>query len=346
MFLIYFVSVFSGRAMDAGYFRQTIALGLLLQLIGVFTTSLSTQYWQLFLAQGICQGLGDGLLYCPIIALMATYFSKKRALAVSLQASGAATGGMIFPAIAQSLLDKIGFGWTVRVMGFVMLFNAIMVLLLLKERSDLPPRKKQPLFDLAAFRELPYLLYTIGAFLTLWGVYFAYYYVRTYARENLGVSSETSFDMLILLGGMGVPGRVIPAILADRYLGSLNCFIPTITCSAILLYCWIAIDSVSGMWVFVAIFGYFGAGVQSLLPASLSSLTEDLSKMGVRTGMVFTIVGFASLSGPPIAGQLIVQRDGNYLGAQLFGGTTMIGGALFMLAARTARHGWVFKKRM
>lgn len=346
MFLIYFVSVFSGRAMDAGYFRQTVALGLLLQLIGVFTTSLSTQYWQLFLAQGVCQGLGDGMLYCPIIALMATYFSKKRAIAVSLQASGAATGGMIFPAIAQCLLDRIGFGWTVRVMGFVMLFNAIMVMLLLRERSDLPPRKKQPLVDLDAFKELPYTLYTIGAFLTLWGVYFAYYYVRTYARENLGVSSETSFDMLIVLGGMGIPGRVIPAILADRYTGSLNCLIPTVLCSAILLYCWIAIDNVPAMWAFVAIFGYFGAGVQSLLPASLSSLTEDLSKMGVRTGMVFTIVGFASLSGPPIAGQLIDLRNGNYLGAQLFGGTTMVLGALFMVAARVARHGWVLMKRM
>ncbi|KAH8880777.1 MFS general substrate transporter [Thozetella sp. PMI_491] len=345
-FLIFFVGTFSGRAMDGGYFQQTIALGLLLQVVGVFMTSLATQYWQLFLAQGICNGLGDGLLFCPIIALMATYFTKKRAVAISLQASGAATGGMVFPAIAQSLLDRIGFAWTVRVMGFVMLFNSVVVMALVRERTDLVRRKQQPLVDWAAFKELPYTLYSVGTFLTLWGVYFAYYYVRTYAKDILHVSSYTSFSFLLLLNGIGVPGRVIPAILADRYIGPVNCFIPTVLSAGILLYAWIAIDSIEGMWAFVAVFGYFGAGVQSLFPASLSSLTEDMSKIGVRIGMVFTVVSVASLSGPPIAGQLIQARGGNYLGAQIFGGTTMVLGTAFLVGARIARHGWVFRKRM
>lgn len=349
VFLVYFIGTFSGRSMDAGFLRPTIALGLSLQIVGVFTTSVSTQYWQLFLAQGVCQGLGNGLLFCPIIALITTYFSKKRAVAISLQASGAATGGMIFPAIAQSLLDRIGFGWTVRVMGFVMLFNSAVIILLIRERGDLPLRKDWkdvPLLDLAAFKELPYTLFTIGTFLTLWGVYFAYYYVRPYATTVLGVSSYTSFSLLLLLNGVGIIGRVVPAIISDRYLGPINTFIPTIVFSGLLLYCWVAVDSIDGMWVFVTIFGYFGAGVQSLFPASLSSLTDDMSKVGVRIGMVFSIVSLACVSGPPIAGQLINNRGGNYLAAQLFGGTVMVVGAGFLVAARTARHGWVLLKRM
>jgi hypothetical protein len=71
--LIYFVGTFSGRALDAGYFRIVVGVGFALQVLGVFATSGAIAYWQLFLAQGICKGLGDGLVFCPTVALVATY---------------------------------------------------------------------------------------------------------------------------------------------------------------------------------------------------------------------------------------------------------------------------------
>lgn len=178
-FFVYFVGMFSGRATDAGYYRIILVAGLFLQLLGVFMTSLSTTYWQLFLAQGLCQGLGDGLLFCPTVALVSTYFAKKRVFALSLMASGAATGGLVFPAIAQSLLYKIGFAWTVRIMGFVMFFNAVVCIIIARPR--LPPRRTGPFIEWAAFKEAPYVFFTLGTFLTLWGVYFAFYYVSSIA---------------------------------------------------------------------------------------------------------------------------------------------------------------------
>jgi MFS family permease len=175
IFLVYLVGTFSGRALDAGHFHKTLALGSFLQIIAVFTTSVSTSYWQLFLAQGVCKGLGDGLVFCPTVSLVATYFSTKRSLAMAMTASGGATGGIIFPLIAQQLLPKVGFGWTVRTMGFVMLFNTVVILSIARVR--LPPRKSGPLIDWNAFREPSYTLFCIGMFFNLWAVYFAYFYV-------------------------------------------------------------------------------------------------------------------------------------------------------------------------
>lgn len=176
IFLLFFVGTFSGRATDAGYFHLVTALGSMFQLLGVFMTSLSTTYWQLFLAQGLCTGLGNGLLFCPTLSLMSTYFTKKRSLAIGIAASGSATGGLVFPAIVQQLLPKIGFPWTVRVLGFVMLVLQAITLSL--TRTRLPPRKTGPLVEWSAFKELPYLLFSIGMFLNFWGLYFAFYYVR------------------------------------------------------------------------------------------------------------------------------------------------------------------------
>lgn len=169
------IGAFSGRMFDAGYFRTLITTGSFLQVLGVFMASLATKYWQLFLAQGVCAGLGAGLIYCPILSCIATYFAKKRALAVALVTSGSAVGGVIYPLIAQQLTSKVGFPWTMRVMGFVMMFNAAVIVTF--ARARLPPRPSGPLVEWAAFKELPYTLYTAGIFFLLLGVYLIYSYV-------------------------------------------------------------------------------------------------------------------------------------------------------------------------
>lgn len=39
-----------------------------------------------------------------------------------------------------------------------------------------------------------------------------------------------------------------------------------------------------------------------LLPNCIAQVTPDMSKYGARAGLLFGIVGFAALAGPPIAG--------------------------------------------
>lgn len=60
-------------------------------------------------------------------------------------------------------------------MGFVQLFNAIVILAVARPRVG--ARKKGSIIEWAAFKEAPYSMFTVGMFLCLWGLYFAYYYV-------------------------------------------------------------------------------------------------------------------------------------------------------------------------
>jgi len=338
IFLLFFIGTFSGRATDYGLFRLTFIVGSLFQLIGVFMTSLSTKYWQLFLAQGICTGLGNGLVFCPSLSLLSTYFSKKKSLAIGIGASGSATGGLVFPVIVRQLLPKIGFPWTVRVIGFVML--AIQAVGLTFSKPRLPPRKSGALVEWKAFKELPYALFAIGMFLIFWGLYPAFYYIGSFGRNILGVTQTDSINDLLILNGVGFFGRLIPNHLADRYSGPLNLLIPITFISGLLLYCWAAVNSKGGLVGFAVIYGLFAAGIQSLFPATLSSLTTDLKKAGVRMGMVFSVVSFASLTGPPIAGALIQGKRGGYLYAQMFTGSVLMAGCMILLASRVAKKGW------
>ena len=338
IFLLFFVGTFSGRATDYGLFRLTLLVGSLFQLLGVFMTSLSTKYWQIFLAQGVCSGLGNGLVFCPTLSLLSTYFSKKKSLAISIGASGTAPGGIIFPIIVQQLLPKIGFPWTVRIIGFVML--ALQAVTLTFSKPRLPPRKSGALVEWSAFREPPYALFTVGMFFVFWGLYFAFYYIGSFGRNILGISETDSINNLLIINGVGLLGRLIPGHLADRFFGPLNTLIPFVFVTGLLLYCWAAINSKSGLVGFAVIYGLFAAGIQSLFPATLSSLTTDLKKAGVRMGMVFTVISFSSLTGPPIAGALIQQKHGGYLYAQMFAGSVLMVGCATLLTSRVVKKGW------
>lgn len=159
------------------------------------------------------------------------------------------------------------------------------------------------------------------------------------------------------MNGVGLPGRIIPNYVASKVTGPLNLMIIFSGISSVIMFCWIVVDTVTGVWVFAVIYGVFAAGCQSLFPATATSLTTDPKLAGVRLGMCFSVVAFAVLSGecfrwkilvvwltmcagPPIAGALIEQNNGDYLYMQLWAALSMTIACAMLVAARKAKTGW------
>jgi len=111
VFLLFGIGTFTGRATDAGLFRPVYIAGAVFQLLGIFTMAESTKLWHLFLSQAICLGIANGLQFCPAMALVSTYFAKRRAFALGITALGSCTGGVIFPVIAQQCLPRNSHYW-------------------------------------------------------------------------------------------------------------------------------------------------------------------------------------------------------------------------------------------
>ena len=108
------IGTFSGCTLDAGYYHAVAIPGMVLQLVGIFMTSLASEYWQLMLFQGFCQGIGSGLVFTPTRALVSPYFTSVRAIAVCSMSNSIATSRVISAIIARQLLDRVGSRWTVR----------------------------------------------------------------------------------------------------------------------------------------------------------------------------------------------------------------------------------------
>lgn len=132
--------------------------------------SVSKTYWQIFLAQGVCTGLGNGLIFTPVMAVITTYFNKKRGIAAGLAACGSTVGGLIFPSMAKTLLPSIGFGWTMRAIGFIQLGTLAVGLAIIRARPIPKHGKKGPMVDWSAFKEPEYSLYAAGTFLVCFDV--------------------------------------------------------------------------------------------------------------------------------------------------------------------------------
>lgn len=101
LFLTTIMCLFGGIFIDRGYLQSLIAAGTAFEVVGLLAASFSTQYWQLFLAQGICVGIGSGMLGLLPVAVIAMYFEEKRMLATGVAATGASFGTR-----SESLRDK------------------------------------------------------------------------------------------------------------------------------------------------------------------------------------------------------------------------------------------------
>lgn len=158
--------------------------------------------------------------------------------------------------------------------------------------------------------------------------------MNVYARNVVGFSTTDSVSLLLITNGLGIPSRPLAGYLADNYLGPINMFTINTLILGITIFGWIGVKTMTGMYIFSVFFGLASGACQGVFVGALASLTKDPQKMGTRFGMVATLCGFATLAGPPTAGAIIDRCGGNYLWAQVWGGTVMVLGACTAAAAR------------
>lgn len=76
-----------------GHARILVTIGSFLVVFGLMMTSLSSRFYQIFLAQGVALGLGAGCLFVCSVANVQLYFApERRALATGLASTGGSVG--------------------------------------------------------------------------------------------------------------------------------------------------------------------------------------------------------------------------------------------------------------
>jgi MFS family permease len=223
-------------------------------------------------------------------------------------------------------------------MGFIALGLCIVAFpaLLRGTNALAKARTARKLYDLSAFKDIHFVIYTVGSFIIFLGYIIPYFYIPTYAHSVLGVSPKLSLYILAISISGSFLGRLSVGVVAHWFGPTLTWF----CCAAIsgtICISWIAVSSQAGLITFAVFWGFCSAGLVTLPAAVFPSLCPDPRRLGTRLGMTFGISSFASLTGSPIAGALLKSRSGVvlqprsvFLGPQLFGGCCLLVGGLII----------------
>ncbi|KAL2787765.1 major facilitator superfamily domain-containing protein [Aspergillus keveii] len=337
----------AGPLFDMGYYRFMILVGSFLSVFGIMMLSFATEYYQILLSQGICTGLGFGLLYIPSITLVSRSFVRKRALALGVSTAGAPLGGVIYTLMFEQLLPKVEFPWTVRIIGFTMLAlfvaSAGMLLWKAENTGQLPSTQSQSqsqwrtrrLFDIRALKDLPFWNFTVANFFLYLGYMTPFYYMPIYAETKLGTSRSLGLYILIISQASSIVGRVVTTAVA-HYFGAM---IPWIFCgvaSGVLCIAWISAESLARFILFSAFYGAISGALVPLPPSVFPHICPDPTALGTWLGMAQSITSFATLIGAPIAGALADlgssgSDDLQFVNVQLWCGILMVSGAVQLL---------------
>ncbi|KAL4863929.1 hypothetical protein BDV12DRAFT_201646 [Aspergillus spectabilis] len=329
----------SGPLFDLGYYRIMIIVGSFLSVFGIMMLSLAHEYYQILLSQGICAGLGFGLLYIPSITLVSRSFVRKRALALGVSTAGAPAGGVIYTLMFEQLLPRVGFPWTVRIIGFVMLvlFLAAGFMLLWRTENavQLPTTRPRRLFDIAALKDLPFWNFTVANFFLYLGYMTPFYYMPIFAETKLGTSRSLGLYILIISQASSIIGRVVTTAVAHYY----GAMIPWIFCgvaSGVLCIAWMSATTLARFILFAAFYGAISGALVPLPPSVFPHICPDPTALGAWLGMAQSITSFATLIGAPIAGALADlgssgSDDLNFSNVQLWCGILMVSGAVQLL---------------
>lgn len=241
-------------------------------------------------------------------------------------------GGVIYPIAFRQLLQQLSFGWSVRVLAFMILATGSIPIALLRLRLA-PTTKRKIRFDYKPFfLEPAYGIWTIALIFQLAAQYTPAFFLQDFAQQNHIMSADLASYLLPILNTASILGRILPNIVADKY-GGMNVLIPSIFAAMVLTYAWIAIDSTAGCIVFAGLYGFLIGAILSLPPFVVATLCPDPKVMGSRQGNSLTVSSIGFLMGPPVAAA-ILQATNSWLSLQLFAGSMLAAATTALVSAR------------
>lgn len=163
--------------------------------------SLSSDYYQFFLAQGIVASIGSSAVFNACMSSLVTWFFRRRAAAFGIMVSGSSLGGVVLPIMMDKMNQSVGFPWMMRTMAFM--FLALLTVACFTVKSRLPPRPRRFIFIdyVKGLKDLRLSVTIFGFFLFMWGMFLPFNYVILQA-EAAGVSQTLIPYLLPILNAV------------------------------------------------------------------------------------------------------------------------------------------------
>lgn len=301
--------VVSGRLTDKYGPRVVVtACGLLLGT-GYLLMSQISSIWHFYLFYGIV-GMGMSGAWIPQLSTIARWFKKRRGLATGMAAAGEGIGILIMAPTAGWLIYTYDWRFSYIAVGIIALVLIIAAAQFLRrdpgQMGLLPYGEKEDSLNLETEGfSLRQAVHT-REFWLLCAVYFCFLFCLDSILAHivihaigLRISATSAANILAIIGGMSIIGRLVMGVFADRA-GSKSTVIIGLTI-LIMALLWLQIAGVVWMlYLFAAMFGFTFGG----LLVSFPLITAE--RFGLTShGTIFGTISFSAIMGGALGAVLV-----------------------------------------
>ncbi|KAH8688700.1 putative MFS monocarboxylate transporter [Talaromyces proteolyticus] len=333
-FLVLSAGIVTGPLYDRGFYRLLLLAGSVLQVFGLMMLSISTRYYQLFLSHGICIGIGAGVAFTPSVSAAARSLPHPatRAKAMGLMASGSCIGGIVFPLALRALIPEVGFPWAIRIIAFIVLgLYFLSYLVLLQSSAQVQAGSfVRAFFDVSSLTDAPFMMLCVASLFSATAFYIPLLYLPLLTAIRVpSISPDLSLDLLAILNGASAVGRLLAGLIA-AVCGSTETVAVSLVAGSVLLFCWMAVDTLAGTLAWVVFWGMVSGILVTLPGAFIPFFCPSIAVIGTRSGFYWAWVGLGMLIGSPIGGAIypLQSSGGGYWHLQVFAGVFMMGAAV------------------
>jgi len=321
------VSPLVGTVVDRFGVRLTFLSGGIFLALGLGLTSLSTQFWHMYIFFGIFLSLGLAFLdIIPVTSFVDQWHVRSKGKAFGLAFSGRGIGHLLFLPFSQYLISRVGWRDTFQLLGGF-LFAVILGLSFLVRSHGLSPQShsgsKTPATPASsggdagvrtaeAMRSFVFWRLFTLRFFTSYGIYAISVHLVAYLID-IGFSKIYGATVTGLIGVLGFGGSIVLGYISD-HVGRGKSMILGFIFSGLGVVFLILAGSFPGQGVlffFIILFG-LGYGARGPVFAALASDLFSGKSLGRIYGLITLGVGLGEAVGPWVAG-LLFDFTGSYV---------------------------------
>ncbi|HEY5210827.1 MAG TPA: MFS transporter [Stellaceae bacterium] len=295
--------------------RIVVLCGAVLLGLGQVLASRASSLLEFQLTYGILVGIAGGAFFAPLMATVANWFEKNRALAVSLVSAGMGVAPMTVSPFARWLITAYDWRSAMLIIGIAAWCLLIPAALLVRRSPSLakgavaPPASAGVVMSVGrAFRSPQFIVLALVFFGCCCAHSGPIFHMQSYAIL-CGVSPLAAVSIYSVEGLSGLGGRLLLGILGDRF-GAKRVLVGGLMVQALCVGSYLYVHELSQFYALAVVFGAAYGGVMPLYAV----LARDY--FGPRImGTVFGAATMASSIGMaigPLAGGFIFDNFGAY----------------------------------
>ncbi|ODV86349.1 hypothetical protein CANARDRAFT_180678, partial [[Candida] arabinofermentans NRRL YB-2248] len=369
LFVTYASIIFSGAMFDELGARIPMIIGTVLFCVGFFAAGSCTTIGSFVVAFSLICGLGVGMLAGPLTGAVSHWFLKNRAKAFGLCTLGGSCGGILFPMVLNRLYEKMGFENAMRIVSAISAALLIASTALITERKSIRALDQSTIeevsgerislrlfllktwsltknsVDLSSLKDAKFLFCVLGSSFSELALLCSLTYFASYVTY-IGYSETKANTVVTIINTVGIAGRYIPNVFADR-IGCYNVMAVMVLFTALTGLCiwlgWsIKTNTISSVYAFAVMYGFFSSSALSLAPSCVGAIspTRDFGK---RYGTMSLITGVFILVGLTIGGVIIGHESlETYRNFSIYTGVISLTGFLMFYCSRYCQVGFRF----